>query len=99
MKMTFFNKLFISATLILLTFGLSAQDQLIADRVIANVGDKIILQSDIENQVIQLKAQGYQGRGDIKCEVFEEMLVQKLLLIQAELDSIEIGMNQVEGEL
>ncbi|MEA2106472.1 MAG: peptidylprolyl isomerase [Bacteroidota bacterium] len=97
--MTFFNKLFISATLILLTFGLSAQDQLIADRVIANVGDKIILQSDIENQVIQLKAQGYQGRGDIKCEVFEEMLVQKLLLIQAELDSIEIGMNQVEGEL
>jgi peptidyl-prolyl cis-trans isomerase SurA len=99
MKMTFFNKLFISATLILLTFNLSAQDQFIADRVIANVGDKIILQSDIENQVIQLKAQGSQGRGDIKCEVFEEMLVQKLLLIQAELDSIEIGMNQVEGEL
>ncbi|MGC9373889.1 MAG: peptidylprolyl isomerase [Bacteroidales bacterium] len=97
--MTFFNKFFISATLILLTFGLSAQDQLIADRVIAIVGDKIILQSDIENQVIQLKAQGYQGRGDIKCEVFEELLVQKLLLIQAELDSIEIGMNQVEGEL
>src|SRR6056297_2670298 len=99
MKMTFLNKLFISATLIIISFNLSAQDQFVADRVIANVGDKIILQSDVENQVIQLKAQGYQGRGDIKCEVFEELLVQKLLLIQAELDSIQVGMNQIEGEL
>ena len=97
--MTFLKKLFISITLILTTFHLYAQERLVADRVIANVGDKIILQSDVENQVIQLRAQGYQGKEDIKCDVFEELLVQKLLLIQAELDSIQIGVNQVESEL
>ena len=97
--MTFLKKLFISVTLILTTFHLFAQERLVADRVIANVGDKIILQSDVENQVIQLRAQGYQGKEDIKCDVFEELLVQKLLLIQAELDSIQIGVNQVDSEL
>src|SRR6056297_885411 len=99
MKMTFLKKLFISAVLTITTFNLIAQNQFIADRVVANVGDKIILQSDVENQVIQLKAQGYQSRGDIKCEIFQELLVQKLLLIQAELDSIQVGANQVESEL
>ncbi|MEE4198307.1 MAG: peptidylprolyl isomerase [Bacteroidales bacterium] len=93
------KRLFISTTLVLTVFNLIAQKQFVADRVIANVGDKIILQSDVENQVIQFKAQGYQGRGDIKCEVFEELLVQKLLLIQAELDSIQVGANQIESEL
>jgi len=97
--MTFLKKLFISVTLILTTFHLFAQERLVADRVIANVGDKIILQSDVENQVIQLRAQGYQGKEDIKCDIFEELLVQKLLLIQAELDSIQIGVNQVDSEL
>ncbi|HKL07715.1 MAG TPA: peptidylprolyl isomerase [Bacteroidales bacterium] len=97
--MTFLKKLFISAVLTITTFNLIAQNQFIADRVVANVGDKIILQSDVENQVIQLKAQGYQSRGDIKCEIFQELLVQKLLLIQAELDSIQVGANQVESEL
>ncbi|MFO7844813.1 MAG: peptidylprolyl isomerase [Bacteroidales bacterium] len=97
--MTFLKKLLISAVLTLTTLNLIAQEQFIADRVVANVGDKIILQSDVENQVIQLKAQGYQSRGDIKCEIFQELLVQKLLLIQAELDSIQVGANQVESEL
>ncbi len=93
------RRLLIFAILIIVSFNLVAQKQLIADRVIANVGDKIILQSDVENQVIQLMAQGYQGKTDMKCEVFEELLIQKMLLIQAELDSIQIGVNQVESEL
>ncbi len=93
------KRLFITTIFIITFFSVFAQKQFVADRVIATVGDKIILQSDIENQVFQLKAQGYQGSGDIKCEVFEELLIQKLLLIQAELDSIVVGVNQVESEI
>ncbi|MFP4023270.1 MAG: peptidylprolyl isomerase [Thiohalospira sp.] len=98
--MIFMLKRLLIFTILIVSFlNLSAQKQYVADRIIANVGDKIILQSDIENQVIQLMAQGYQGKTDMKCEVFEELLIQKMLLIQAELDSIQIGVNQIESEL
>lgn len=76
-----------------------AQEQLVIDRVVCKVGDKIILQSDIENQVLQFMAQGMGTREDLRCEVLNELMVQKLLLTQAEIDSIEVGLNQVESEL
>ena len=88
--------LFISVTF---SFTISAQDEVI-DRIIGVVGDQIILQSDIENQYIQLKARGYRGNEEkTKCSIFEDQLAQKLLLNQAKVDSIEITENQVEMEL
>ena len=88
--------LFISVTF---SFTISAQDEII-DRIIGVVGDQIILQSDIENQYIQLKARGYRGNEEkTKCSIFEDQLAQKLLLNQAKVDSIEITESQVEMEL
>ena len=75
------------------------QNKQMVDQVVAIVGDKIVLQSDIENQVLQLLAQGYKPQGDVKCEILEELLSQKLLLTQAELDSLEVGINRIESEL
>ena len=88
--------LFISVTF---SFTISAQDEII-DRIIGVVGDQIILQSDIENQYIQLKARGYRGNEEkTKCSIFEDQLAQKLLLNQAKVDSIEITESQVEMEI
>ncbi len=88
--------LFISAVF---SFTVSAQNEVI-DRIAGIVGDQIILQSDIENQYIQLKSQGYRGNeSKIKCSIFEDQLAQKLLLNQAKVDSIEITESQVEMEL
>ena len=69
------------------------------DQVIAVVGKNIILESDIENQRLQLQSQGYYSSDDIKCEVFEDMLFQKLLLNQAILDSIEVSDAEVKSDL
>lgn len=77
----------------------TSQTNKIIDQVVAIVGDKIILQSDIENQSIQLRAQGYYSSRDIKCEVLEKLVIQKLMLNQAELDSLEIGESTIESEL
>jgi len=88
--------LFISAVF---SFAVTAQDEVI-DRIIGVVGDQIILQSDIENQYLQFKAEGYRGNeGKIKCSIFEDQLAQKLLLNQAKVDSVEITESQVEMEL
>ena len=88
---------------IIICSGISLQkvksQDIIIDQVVAVVGNNEILLSDIENQYLQMLAQGYKVKGDMKCELLEDLLVQKLLLNQAEIDSIEISENQVEMEL
>jgi len=76
-----------------------AQENRIVDQVVSIVGDKIILQSDIETQFLELRAQGASTSGDMKCEILEEFLVQKLLLNQAEIDSILVSEAEVELQL
>lgn len=75
--------------------------QQVVDQVIGVVGSKIILKSDIEKQYIQYVAQG--GGSDNEdashCIILDQLLLQKLLLNQAEIDSISVSENQVEGEL
>ena len=39
---------------------------------------------------MQLRSQGYYSSQDVNCEVLEELLFQKLLLKQAQEDSIEV---------
>ena len=71
------------------------QEQVI-DKVLAVVGNGVILKSDVEKQYLQLVAQGYDSYGDLKCEVFEDLLFQKLLVNQAYHDSIEVTDVEVD---
>lgn len=63
-----------------------AQDKVV-DQIVAVVGKNIILKSDIENMYQQQQAQGITTEGDMKCEILESLLVEKLLLAEAELDT------------
>jgi peptidyl-prolyl cis-trans isomerase SurA len=76
----------------------SQNEGVVLDKVVAVVGKNVILMSDVENQYIQMKNQGMQGE-NLKCTVFEELLFQKLLLDQAQKDSIEISEAEIEGDL
>jgi len=83
---------------------LKAQDQTegqIIDQVIAIIGDEIVLQSDVEAQYLQYRMQeGIMGsESNVKCSLFENILYQKLLLNQAQLDSVEVSQMQVEAEM
>ena len=69
------------------------------DQVVAVVGNSIILQSEIENELLQMQAQGYQPNANSRCELLENQLIQKLLLNQAIVDSIEVTESEVEMEL
>jgi len=62
------------------------QDKVV-DQIIAVVGKNVILKSDIENMFQQQMAQGITTEGDMKCEILENLLVEKLLLAEAELDT------------
>lgn len=99
MKINFSKQLFILLLFVFTINVASSQNEEMIDRVVAVVGDKIILQSDIENQVLQYVSQGYPTTPDMDCEVLQQLLIQKLLLTQAELDSIEVSPGRVESEL
>ena len=69
------------------------------DRVIAVVGANIAMQSELETQYLQWLAQGMEPTDDTRCRLYEELLYQKLLLNQAQVDSVVVSDGQVEDEL
>ena len=73
----------------------------VVDGVVGIVGANAILKSDVENQYLQFRLQGnIQGSPQsLKCRIFENMLYQKLLLHQSEVDSVNITDAQVESEM
>ena len=69
------------------------------DRILAQIGNNIILLSDIENQRIQAMSQSMEVDKDSECFMLEEMLYQNLLVNQAKLDSVEVSDGQVNAEM
>ena len=69
------------------------------DKSIAVVGNEMIMLSDIEQEVQMRRAQGLASDRDIRCELLEQMLVSKLFLMQARVDSLTVNQDAVEGDL
>lgn len=69
------------------------------DKVIAQIGDNIILRSDIEGQKQQAIASGIELTKAMDCEILEELMYRQLLVNQAKLDSIDISDAQVDAEM
>lgn len=80
--------------------SLTAQPQVI-DRIIAVVGKNMILESDVEAQYLQYRMQGMieGSAASVKCQLLENMLFEKLLQNQAELDSVEVTDSEVEQSM
>lgn len=84
--------------------GFAAQAQgtgmkVIADKIIAVVGDKIILRSDIYNSIDDAKRQGQEVPPNASCMMMEQAVIQKVLMLQAQKDSLPLSDEDVEAEL
>ena len=73
--------------------------QKVIDEIVAVIGDEIVLTSDIETQYNQYISQGFTNRTEIRCQIAEDLLYQKLLLNQAKIDSLNVSEQEIEGEL
>ncbi|WP_347841498.1 peptidylprolyl isomerase [uncultured Draconibacterium sp.] len=92
---------FFLTTMLLLAMltATNAQDKVV-DQIVAVVGGNIILKSDIENMHINQQAQGVTSEGDMKCEILEDFLINKLLVAEAELDTlITVTPSQVNQQM
>ena len=83
----------------LFSSSVQAQKPQVVDQVMAVVGNNIILRSDIEKQYNQAIAQGETGSENLKCTVFDQLLLQKLMINQAAIDSLIVTDAQVDNEL
>jgi peptidyl-prolyl cis-trans isomerase SurA len=80
-------------------FFMSAQDKAIIDRVVATVGGEIILLSEVQDQYAYAKQSHPKLTDAYRCEVVQNLIVQKLLVNQAKLDSIKLKDEEVEVQL
>lgn len=88
------NRIIVFISIILcVSVASSAQ---VLDQIIVVVGDDMIKQSDVENQQMLLQQQ---GESSTKCEIFKEMVVQKFLVDQAKIDSVEVSDGEVNNEI
>ena len=76
--------------------------KVLADKIIGTVGDKFILKSDIENTMLDMKRQA-QGEENIilpnACQIVEQQLIRKALVLQAEKDSLIVTEEEVENAI
>jgi len=86
---------------ILFTMPLLAQNQLAnrikVDGVSAVVGDYVILDSDIDKTMVEMKSQGISTRGISRCQLLGKLMEDKLYAHHAIQDSLEISVEEIYG--
>ena len=71
----------------------------VIDEIVAVVADKIVLHSEVEFEYQNLKRE-YGPMGDtIKCDILTRKLTDNLMLVKAQVDSVEINEDRVDAEL
>ena len=95
------KKIFVLCLLIISLLELSAQGQKPVDGILAIVGREVILRSDLENAYQEYTSQleAILNPEETYCDVLERLVMHKLMLHQAELDSIEVTEQEVEARI
>jgi len=89
---------------ILLFFILSinnsfSQESKTIDKIIGKIGGEIILYSDWNDQVSYIKEKQAQLSDEDQCAILENMFIQKFMIHQARLDSIEVKDEEIDQQL
>ena len=97
------NLLLVIAFLVGTFITASAQTKkVVADKIVGQVGDKIILRSDIQNAMSDLRRQS-QGQENVQlpseCQILEGQLIRKALVLQAQKDSLHISEEEIDATL
>jgi peptidyl-prolyl cis-trans isomerase SurA len=73
--------------------------KVVADKIIAVVGDKVILKSDIDNTITDMQRQGIEVPANARCQTLEQSMGVKALVLQAERDSLPVTEEEVAADI
>lgn len=61
----------------------------VLDKIVAKVDNNIVLESDVQRNYMEAIAQAQQGmEAPTRCDVFENLMINKLMVAKAEIDSV-----------
>lgn len=87
---------------LLVAASVAAQGQpkkAVADKIVAVVGDRTILYSDVKNSIDDARRQGSNVPDGAECMLLEQAVISKVLMLQAEKDSLPVTEEEIEAEL
>jgi peptidyl-prolyl cis-trans isomerase SurA len=73
--------------------------KVVADKIISIVGDRIILLSEIKNSIADIARQGGSIPENGECLLIDQAIISKVLMLQAEKDSLPVTDEEVEADL
>ena len=82
----------------LTAFSQDEANKNVLDRIIVKVDNYFILKSEVENQYQQYITSG-QANTPNRCQILEGLVVNKLMLAKAEIDSVIVDDKRIEAEL
>jgi len=87
---------------IFISFSGNAQYQggPVVDKIVAKIDNQIVLKSEVELGYLQAKQQNTGLlESQLKCKVFEQLLINKMMLAKADIDSVTVEDNMVDDQL
>ncbi|MBM3455641.1 MAG: peptidylprolyl isomerase, partial [Bacteroidetes bacterium] len=90
--MKIFQRLFYCVCILGLITQVQAQETAtgqVLDKIVAKVDNNIVLESEVQKTYIEALSQAQQGiEAPTRCTVFESLLINKLMVAKAEIDSV-----------
>lgn len=83
----------------LMSAAMAQPAKVVADKIVAVIGDKIVLKSDIDNTINDMARQGAPIPSNARCLTLEQALGIKTLVVQAERDSLPVTDEEIEAEI
>ncbi|WP_084372950.1 peptidylprolyl isomerase [Reichenbachiella faecimaris] len=71
----------------------------VIDRIIAKVDDYIVLKSELDRAYLEFLSRGELSQGNAKCQILESLVINKMMVAKAEIDSIYVLDIEVENNL
>lgn len=73
--------------------------KVVADKIIAVVGDKVVLKSDLDNTIMDMQRQGIEVPTNARCLSLEQAMGIKALVLQAERDSLPVTEEEIAADI
>ena len=90
---------FLAISILLGCFTATSQDGIVIDKIAAKVDNYIILKSDVEKAYLDFLSRGQYRGANAKCQLLQQLVVNKMMVAQAEIDSVIVGEDEVNRNL
>jgi peptidyl-prolyl cis-trans isomerase SurA len=93
-------KVFIAFAILFSSIAATAQPKkIVADKIIGQVGDRIVLKSEVDNQLADARRQEVDLPPDANCYLMQQLIINKMLALQAEKDSLPVSEEEIEADI